>query len=1112
MDTIYNLLKRAKGIKEKRQVDSITPEEVGKLHEDTLAYIASLEQSAEGLGVRKVYQTKNAMEVDTAPIGTNGKSLRYGQLVAIYDDIHADSPENGNIYVYQKPGWLLVGNIAGQKVDIVQSAGDSESAAMSQKAVTALLTEYDVSAANGGRAYTLADAIAAVPAELRKSGLTIKFVDSGSSKYAIWNGISPTWSTNVEDWRNAGKDVANNMNSEVLAPYVDMVLNDKGQNQYFYNGSKLQKYGNGWTASALNVERYKKTGYTQVILNITSPDYCSVQEIGGRNVTALKLFSGAKINENGTYTVELELITDLYLSQRTPFPKFTYTFVKVQDLYEIRKGTLEVKSSLRKLQNTVKNNEVVELGNTSVVNVASGVENIAPAYPFENGGYLNKIKFDTSKFTDADIKTLVVFTAEKTDDAPTYTITNVHKVGLLLPYPADGILDVSDLGIEIPKNGLLGFNCRKITYSSTANGRYDRFYTFASLDVGVVTSTTIVSMREFGFCFVVSEFLDGSTAEQVSKNMHTIEELQNNNINIDNVTSLAMLGSSLTSCYCTTNGASWVEKLNDLVDINIVSNGQSGGGIDSNMRVIAQNLNFQWDGGKAGDFKPKYIWWNNTANTTRYGVEGRNQLQNALEITKSVGATMILGAEEGSYYGRYNDAKQFDRLFRSFAEERGVLFSPLMLEQLHCYPTKVYAGFWRRGHGGFRVDASYFMHYDLLSRLPVENNIKLFKVRPQYKGGNPAITDLVYDDNFQRLRYFTAIAPGQFNERKTNEVDNLDSDANGNTDGMPTVGENLGKAKNTSEVGLFLQGKAVAFDKFALVEVICSKLQITTAKFSVISSVRPTKMYVAVTKNRVAVGGIMNTDIIRTTWVPVPFEYVNGEIRVAVNREDWDIQLYDKVRMLIETSGSFTLEKPIFSDFNGVKKEMPTLQNKWREHGAEQNGNTSFDNSLGDASSWLMNGNAIVAEFPNEIAQYTDYNTAKKHLELPDNDAYAEKTISVSSDCKKVAVRVVAQSFVPIQTTRFKGTATGNSKYISESVIYRNYDYPFSTLRVIIDDSYIIDKLVWNGWNELYFEMPVQYDAKNIKIRLQRNNFIDATLPNSDRVLMVHDVSVQKIG
>ena len=112
MDTIYNLLKRAKELKEKSQVDSITPEEVGKLHEDTLAYIASLEQSTDGLGIKKVYQSKSAMEADTDPVGTNGKVLRYGQLVSIYDDAHADSSENGNIYAYQKPGWLLMGKVS----------------------------------------------------------------------------------------------------------------------------------------------------------------------------------------------------------------------------------------------------------------------------------------------------------------------------------------------------------------------------------------------------------------------------------------------------------------------------------------------------------------------------------------------------------------------------------------------------------------------------------------------------------------------------------------------------------------------------------------------------------------------------------------------------------------------------------------------------------------------------------------------------------------------------------------------------------------------------------------------------------------------------------------
>ena len=139
MDTIYSLLKRAKELKEKSQVDSITPEEVGKLHEDTLAYIASLEQSADGFGIKKVYQSKSAMEADTDPVETNGKTLRYGQLVSIYDDAHADSSENGNIYAYQKPGWLLVGKVSG--LSVVQEVGDSATKVMSQAAVTRLIEE-----------------------------------------------------------------------------------------------------------------------------------------------------------------------------------------------------------------------------------------------------------------------------------------------------------------------------------------------------------------------------------------------------------------------------------------------------------------------------------------------------------------------------------------------------------------------------------------------------------------------------------------------------------------------------------------------------------------------------------------------------------------------------------------------------------------------------------------------------------------------------------------------------------------------------------------------------------------------------------------------------------
>ena len=57
MESIYNLQKRASELRSKTETDSISPEEVGGLHADTLAYIADMEQSADGLGIRKVYQT-----------------------------------------------------------------------------------------------------------------------------------------------------------------------------------------------------------------------------------------------------------------------------------------------------------------------------------------------------------------------------------------------------------------------------------------------------------------------------------------------------------------------------------------------------------------------------------------------------------------------------------------------------------------------------------------------------------------------------------------------------------------------------------------------------------------------------------------------------------------------------------------------------------------------------------------------------------------------------------------------------------------------------------------------------------------------------------------------
>lgn len=118
MDTIYNLQKRADELRKKTETDSITPEDVGGLHADTLAYMADMEQNMDGLGIRRVYASKAAMTAEgEAPTATNGKLLRYGQLVAVFDAANTTQAESGNIYAWQKgtgeEAWLLMGNISG---------------------------------------------------------------------------------------------------------------------------------------------------------------------------------------------------------------------------------------------------------------------------------------------------------------------------------------------------------------------------------------------------------------------------------------------------------------------------------------------------------------------------------------------------------------------------------------------------------------------------------------------------------------------------------------------------------------------------------------------------------------------------------------------------------------------------------------------------------------------------------------------------------------------------------------------------------------------------------------------------------------------------------------
>lgn len=111
MTNIYDLQQRADVLRKKTATDSISPEEVGGLHADTLAYIANMERYASSLGIKKVYTSVSEMNDDESPVSSTGMPLKAGQLVTIFNAEAPDAENSGEIYAFQNPGWLLAGRL-----------------------------------------------------------------------------------------------------------------------------------------------------------------------------------------------------------------------------------------------------------------------------------------------------------------------------------------------------------------------------------------------------------------------------------------------------------------------------------------------------------------------------------------------------------------------------------------------------------------------------------------------------------------------------------------------------------------------------------------------------------------------------------------------------------------------------------------------------------------------------------------------------------------------------------------------------------------------------------------------------------------------------------------
>lgn len=104
---IYDIKKRAAELSAKTKIESIPPAEVGGLIGDLANYANETDLNGSSLGIRKTYTSVSAMEGDSQPKGDDGKPLKKGMLVNIYNQDDPQNADNGKVFSWQNPGWLL---------------------------------------------------------------------------------------------------------------------------------------------------------------------------------------------------------------------------------------------------------------------------------------------------------------------------------------------------------------------------------------------------------------------------------------------------------------------------------------------------------------------------------------------------------------------------------------------------------------------------------------------------------------------------------------------------------------------------------------------------------------------------------------------------------------------------------------------------------------------------------------------------------------------------------------------------------------------------------------------------------------------------------------------
>ena len=977
---------------------------------------------------------------------------------------------------------------------------------------------YNVSAANNGSAFTLESAIAAIPEPIKKVGLIISFLKESDNKDTIskntlvtylFNGDTIADWTNKTKWINLSDKILKNLLENATFAGIATPTTNPGtpDGNVFYIATEAGIYANfsNITVGANEVAILVWNGgatWEKEVSGLVSSSYLmnEVAKLEDADKEIKEELASQFKNKNIStryVNTAFSFATGKYISKSTKKLVYNGGFrvtneIKInkgETIYNNNIGTYGLIGILKEedlpLTEETVFNKVIEKG--SSYTATEDNEYFVASIDSRSTPILELVTTTDDNISCVELKKDISTLAQKLNKTKE-EIVSISSYGAFYLYDnedgtyrslglGDGILTTP---IKLKAGDILSVEPSNVVFGFIPNGEEQ---TLDTIYGALPSGKQVIATDDMLICMSFTSANKPSLVKIIRKETSLIEDYRiYNDIASSSVIKnkdsdiCLIMGSSLTYSGYSPKTLSWIERVNDLVDIGIVNGGHSGGNLSSNITDLKTKVIIP--GFSGYQIAPRYIISNNNANGTPTGKSLDIQLKEFKSVADNIGAKMLVGGEEPTL----TDYKAYDIQCNMTMNGKNHYKSATMWHNMNS--SQNYKG-WIDGsmsvHGNFKNGSALVTIYEMIKDMYISKSIKYYKVRENYKDGNPDLSDLVYSNNFERALIWRAICPGIGNIASPQAQDSIDG--NGYIDAITGISK-MAEEEQTNkscEVLTAKDGGAVTFYKHALIEIIVPKIGVTNANISFETGSAPDNVGY----------------IIKGAYTEAEFSYENGVVSLQISNVHYED--YDKFKLVVSntTNDKFSISNVVVDLFDGKLKTSDEHYYLGRREGVELMSKTSVE------SGWKMNGNALVKSLPIAVRNYTILNNIPNHIQLDDDKAYATYEQTLPKTVHKVAVRIAASIFPKIQTTRTSNEYTTTKQNIFLGMYYGG------DLEVTINGAYT-KQHIEVGWLETYQEIVI--DDNKLSIKIGRLLNIDSNMNVGTFPVFIHNVSIQEIS